>query len=130
MTKTSSGTKITPEELAENPRLQEIHTALKTLIDLCNITPKANIICTISMAGESNDSDDKIISVYNGDTLGQVNQLHQLVENSPQFASDLRLLLSYIVRTQINNEGTTGNDLADQLFASLDKSDKGKGLGK
>ena len=111
--------KISPEEEA---RLIEITTLLNKLTVVCSQKPYASIICSISVP--ASDGDYTVASIYAGDTQSQVNQLHFLAKKNPEFTNDLQLYLAHKIKKQMEENKTSGNNLADQMMAQMNEDDK------
>ncbi|MCP4607721.1 MAG: hypothetical protein GY845_03250 [Planctomycetes bacterium] len=106
-------------------RQTEIQDTINKLIKLCSSEPYVSIICSVSIPSNDPDNDEvTVASIYNGDTISQVNQLIYLVEREEQFANDLQVFLSHKIEDRMKTHKTSGNDLADQLLAQLQENNK------
>lgn len=116
--------KVSEADIKANARAAEINSLVKKLIDLCEVEPQASIIASICLPTDDSDSDGLCMAVYAGDSRTQISQINMLMENSADFKSDLMQVLALKVSKQMKQHGTSGNTLADQMLAKLNKTDK------
>ena len=122
-----NGISMTLDEVSENSRLKEIGETMQKLVELCADKPAASIICSISVpdpeeiAGEGFDVN--IMNIYVGDTVSLIQQFDSLADHNPQFLNDLTVFLDLRIKRQMAKAGTTGNAMADQMLADLNKDE-------
>lgn len=125
----SDSVKISNEELETMPAAKEILTALNKLVELCKSQPDTAMFCSICLPDEEiiNDPDGqdvRIVNIYAGNSISQIQQFNTLADSNPQFLADLTMFLEMRIKKQMEKVGTTGNKDIDSFLANFNSSER------